>query len=1654
MKNHYQEKIEKKVLDHFQLLSAKGLKVLCIMLFTFYSGLVSAQNSVLFLTWDMEVGCVNGSNDDPRNPKDYFELIEAGESLRVCQGATVIYTLHVHETSWTDVVWDVAGGTITGLSPDKTICTVVWASGAVGSIGATILTTGETRVLPDLGIELIRRPTAKFWKAPVTGSMNDINTLSGIQVCANELFTFDNLSSANNGTPIVSYYWEFGDGTTSTEFEPSHVYTDSGSTYTVTLTVTNQCNCKSTVKQDVHVGKKSVNIVCPAVVCEGQTATYRLEDLGGNRCEPFDWDVQGGVILSEQPYGSKIDVLWTPSGALNNTLDGFGYVSFDPRGCGLDCFVETKLKIPVITDNMRFKGPTSVCGNSQNRYTMPQWPTTDFVWEVINTGGTNAFVVLTDQRNEIILNPGTVSGTIILRVTYQNTLLNCGGTSQQEINIKKDASIVGPREVCLNEEVQYYLEDNSQVVNWTLRLLPNGPTTVGSGSELNTLFTTPGNYSLAISGNTICNGEAVIIKVRSPETPVDTDIIGSRVVCPSTVSEFSIVNNIPNSIIGWSVPPGVGTIVGSSYGDEIQVIWNYPTVPAGEPYTLNVWRETTTDPSCPSPLLTINLTPENLNLSIGGEPFPCGSTGYSYSLPSGIIADTFEWSISPPGAGSILNNGGASITVLWNQFPNPQSAIIKVKATKCNITQDSEAYNIVIDNPSITLIEPPGPFCPRDLLDFSIDSSVPLQVPTGNIIWEFGDGSPAQYGTDVQHSYASGGTYTVSVRVINPNGCPITLSKSTTVIINPDSLVTIANPIVGACSPNPFSVTFEAQLGAGTTVLGWYAVGNNTSLGTGNTLTVSAYGNYYVEVASGFCIKKAFCRVIDCSPPCVPSPVPSLTLVATPGCSTISAVGSFDIPGPTGFNWGSNFITDALVPGSTNNTANFSFSEPGNHIISYDIAYNNQDCYTRTTTSVFIPYVPRVDAAISCGTNNYNLTITDQSLIDPNIAPSYVFTINGNTIPQGANPANSWVIPATAGTYFIEMTISGGAYPCTVTKTITLPAFPDATFTVADQVCQGYSAGFTVNNQVPGDTYSWDFGDNTYNLQQNPYKEYSNATDYFATLTVTNLYCSASFAKTITVLRNEQRGLIATPLIGCPGGNTSLSFTSTGFPDSASFQWLLNNQPLAGATNNPQTVSQPGSYSIEVATDQGCKKRIAQSVPVAFAKPPFSAILGPDTVCENQPFRLYVKAGSQAGGLVYEWREGNVILSNTPSLSFGGLSGGNYTYTLTVKIPLAGGGFCTMPPLSHTVSVVGLPEVTAFSVLTCQPEFRVELSASASELGGVYNWSNGASTANISDPNGGAFQVTYTSEAGCKDTFDIEVPKNPENYLWIFPDGCYTFCSEFNTGTLIGPSIKYFDKWDWLKNDSSVFSGGIPDQVQPYDLTNISATYNLQLETSLAPNTCKVTSKDMIVEIVDCECEIAAEVLSVIAQTVPFNYYQVSLYISNPFTLPQQVMVLAPNELGVMTTSSVSVPFPGATFTFMLLPEIGFNGDSYLIKLKATGSDGQLCETDLETYFPSFDSGGEARNGESILHQTTLRLVPNPANNQTYVHYDFGNNSLPANTSIEVYDIYGRQLEQLLPAQNAASWAISTSVYQSGIYIIVMKQDGKIVQQKNLVIAH
>jgi len=56
----------------------------------------------------------------------------------------------------------------------------------------------------------------------------------------------------NQSTPAVSYYWDFGDGFTSTDASPYHLYENPGQ-YTVSLTITNENGCSSTLTVDSAV---------------------------------------------------------------------------------------------------------------------------------------------------------------------------------------------------------------------------------------------------------------------------------------------------------------------------------------------------------------------------------------------------------------------------------------------------------------------------------------------------------------------------------------------------------------------------------------------------------------------------------------------------------------------------------------------------------------------------------------------------------------------------------------------------------------------------------------------------------------------------------------------------------------------------------------------------------------------------------------------------------------------------------------------------------------------------------------------------------------------------------------------------------------------------------------------------------------------------------------------------------------------------------------------------------------------------------------------------------------------------------------------------------------------------------------------------------
>lgn len=95
-------------------------------------------------------------------------------------------------------------------------------------------------------------------------------------VCIPDEVTFTNLSQNAN-----AYHWDFGDGNTSTEFEPIHYYQTPG-TYTVTLTALDTLGCydAQVTTVEVTIGLYEGAIADPsAPICPGES--FQLEASGG-----------------------------------------------------------------------------------------------------------------------------------------------------------------------------------------------------------------------------------------------------------------------------------------------------------------------------------------------------------------------------------------------------------------------------------------------------------------------------------------------------------------------------------------------------------------------------------------------------------------------------------------------------------------------------------------------------------------------------------------------------------------------------------------------------------------------------------------------------------------------------------------------------------------------------------------------------------------------------------------------------------------------------------------------------------------------------------------------------------------------------------------------------------------------------------------------------------------------------------------------------------------------------------------------------------------------------------------------------------------------------------------------------------------------------
>ena len=114
--------------------------------------------------------------------------------------------------------------------------------------------------------------------------------------CENGVLTLTNTSTVATGA-IASYQWEMGNGTTSTEANPTVSYTAAGN-YTIKLTATSDNNCQAAVSRTVQINGPTVITTQPVArtICPGESVTFSVAATGSQLT--YQWK-KGGAAIAE-----------------------------------------------------------------------------------------------------------------------------------------------------------------------------------------------------------------------------------------------------------------------------------------------------------------------------------------------------------------------------------------------------------------------------------------------------------------------------------------------------------------------------------------------------------------------------------------------------------------------------------------------------------------------------------------------------------------------------------------------------------------------------------------------------------------------------------------------------------------------------------------------------------------------------------------------------------------------------------------------------------------------------------------------------------------------------------------------------------------------------------------------------------------------------------------------------------------------------------------------------------------------------------------------------------------------------------------------------------------------------------------------------------
>lgn len=1328
----------------------------------------------------------------------------------VCEGMLVNYsTAHNSGNSYQ---WNVLGPHQSITGETTATASIVWDIPGQAYIEVIETTPEGCEWRDTLCIKIIEKPLSSF---EVAQGQNTIYSSPGsvasgaatISTCLNSEICFTETAVGE-----VNWFWDFGDGFTSTQQNPCHIFSTPG-IHEVTLVVENECSCRDTSVVMVEVDQtEGLDIVCKNVLCEESMFTYESV-FPTTPCTgaEYTWTVSGnGTITgstgtvnastSQSVTGSNItsiDVAWG-SGPT-------GSISLQVTGCSGVCDDIVTVEIPIIPQTIPIEGDTILCVGEDAYFNVPCFPGTKYSWIIDG-------VPQSDVDNDI-WTTFYLTGTHTVELSYINDFLGCQGRGQIfNVQVLPTTLLSGPTAICEGEVGTFNAFAGT---NYIWEIQDNSGSVVHSTATTNT-FNTPatlpaGSYTLTATDNgspvAYCNVPSKTFEVISTPSVPDTPA-GDTVVCNGEVIVYNSVPSSSDHYLMWEILNG--GVTDSITGNSVTVNWS----PDPKSITLTQFSS---KGGCPSAPLVVPIydQPAPSGLAIVGSDTVCGNTPLSSVelFTANQALEGYYWTLSPDTAGSIINSSGAdTIEVVWNNYEG--TASLALSPIVCYDTLAPVTYNVEVI-----------PF--YDLILTGPDTVCQGAPSTWNALFALGGGSSFAWeilnplsgstissGTSNSATFDfadTSGSFVLSYTAYGPN-CAVQSVVTKNILVHPEPVANLSFSGGNHCISQGSGVDFFLSVsGAAPYQYEWYLgssnIASNVTSYFAPPVSASA-GAYYVNITdANNCTNSSNivnlydnCDTLGCLPP---TGDVSFNYTVNADCKTVQFTPSFTGNTPSGYFW-----EFADLGTSSSASPSFTFPASGNYTVELNGIYGGDTCSSIFQMDVVVPVISNYELNISCVGNNYQIDLVNTSdvvngplsmwnhnwslneLVGGGVAASSSAQ-NFNNVSGLTGGASYVLILNESLTYsYSGQTINGN---CTLTDTIDVPQPVDASFVLPMTVCEDQSLPFVESSVGDISVWTWDFGDGSSIYSQNTQKTYVNPGTYNVELLVVDEYgCKDSVNQTLTIQPNNLSGdfSIAPVQPMCPSSVATINFNNTTTPASSPYMTVWNS----GATGSSVTSSQTSTHFVTLTDNYGCEKFFGPAV-VEVSNIPVPVIEGEANLCIYEDLYLTANYGGQYS---YSWEMNNgsgwtPIGLDLPSLYYFGSASGTIDFRVTVD-----NGTCseTSAPFNLTVhSNPVAPNIISGSTPAC-PDTTIELSVANATMFEYISWSNGTTGAVTWVNNHGTYQAEGVDSNGCKSTGNFTVQPLPD--FCGFMCGCYQDCIEQGQTYSFPAGVNgSFPLWEW-----------------------------------------------------------------------------------------------------------------------------------------------------------------------------------------------------------------------------------------------------------------